>query len=128
MSKLRRFSAADRELHDPSIDRPACHFLNDRSERFRLTLAVRRELGIVARVALVFSRRGLDIEQFALEQTKTPGTARILLEFYGSQAQLRAVYADLSKLVDVESIGESTLSAAKPSMATSSRSSQAIFN
>lgn len=127
MSKLRRFSGADRGIQDPSVGRPACHFLNDRSERFRLSLVVRRELGIVARVALVFSRRGLDIDQFALERSKTPGSARIVLEFYGSRDQLRAVYSDLSKLVDVEAIQESTLSGANSPVAMPSRSLEATF-
>ena len=81
-------------------------FLNCGSERTRLELKMRRSLGMIARVALVFSRRGLDIAQFKLEETKSYNRATVILDFVGSPEQLRAVKADLSKLVDVESLRE----------------------
>jgi acetolactate synthase regulatory subunit len=87
------------KVHNPS-------FLNCGNERTRLELKMRRSLGMIARVALVFSRRGLDIAQLKLEETRSYHRATITLEFVGSPAQLKAVKGDLSKLIDIESLQE----------------------
>jgi acetolactate synthase regulatory subunit len=85
---------------------PAPRYLNADGEKFRLELKMRRSLGIIARVALVFSRRGLDIAQFRLDETKSYEKVLVTLEFRGSTEQLRAVTGDLSKLIEVESLQE----------------------
>ena len=79
-------------------------FLNALDERYKLTIAARRELGIIARIALIFSRRGLDIACFKLEEETPSVQARISLEFYGNLQQMRAVVSDIRKLIDVESV------------------------
>ena len=77
-------------------------FLNVREQLFSLHLSVRRELGIIARVAIIFSRRGLDIASFSLDEGAQEESARIKLRFHGNGAQLDSVCRDLVKLVDVE--------------------------
>ena len=79
-------------------------FLNVRSERYALNMIVVRELGIIARIALIFSRRGLDIAAFNLRDGDAAGISEVSLEFEGNDDQLRAVVHDLQKLVDVYSI------------------------
>lgn len=106
---MKRFERDDRVVQNLAVERSSSRFLNDRCERFHLNLVVRRELGIVARVALVFSRRGLDIERLTMDPLKGSAQAVLTVDFYGSRSQLRAVFADLSKLIDVESIEEVTL-------------------
>jgi len=77
-------------------------FLNGTERVFTLHLQVRRELGIIVRVALIFSRRGLDIAAFNLEESAAAACALIKLRFYGNAAQKDSVCRDLIKLVDVE--------------------------
>jgi len=81
---------------------PKSPFLNATEQFFTLHLQVQRELGIIARVALIFSRRGLDIATFHLEESKATECALIKLGFYGNAAQKDSVSRDLIKLVDVE--------------------------
>ncbi|MBM4252903.1 MAG: hypothetical protein FJ146_13100 [Deltaproteobacteria bacterium] len=85
---------------------PAPRFLNATGDRVRLELKMRRSLGIIARVALVFSRRGLDIAQFKLDETKSYEKVVVTLEFRATSEQLQAVSRDLSKLIELESIRE----------------------
>ena len=77
-------------------------FLNVREQLFSLHLSVRRELGIIARVAIIFSRRGLDIASFSLAEAGQEESAQIRLRFHGNSSQLDSVCRDLVKLVDVE--------------------------
>lgn len=91
---------------------PAPRFLNASGDRFRFELKMRRSLGIVARVALVFSRRGLDIAQFRLDETKSAEKVFITLEFKANSEQLQAVSRDLSKLIELESMREVAITSA----------------
>lgn len=109
MSLIKRFERDDRVVQSLTVERSPSRFLNEQIDRFQLNLVVRRELGIVARVALVFSRRGLDIERLTMNPLKGSEQAELAVDFCGSRPQLRAVFADLSKLIDVESIEEVTL-------------------
>ena len=84
-------------------------FLNVRSERYGLTMIVIRELGIIARIALIFSLRGLDIAAFNLRDGDAVGISEVSLEFEGNDEQLRAVVHDLRKLVDVYSVATSVV-------------------
>ena len=79
-------------------------FLNARDQRYALNMVVTRELGIIARIALIFSRRGLDIATFNLRDADAVGISKVSLEFDGSDDQLRTVVNDLKKLVDVYSV------------------------
>lgn len=79
-------------------------FLNARSETYALKMVVVRELGIIARIALIFSRRGLDIATFNLRDGDAVGISEVSLDFEGNEEQLRAVVHDLRKLVDVYSV------------------------
>jgi len=79
-------------------------FLNVRDQRVTVALSARRELGILARVALVFSRRGLDVENLRMDDDQAKGKIMIVLTFWGSEEQQRLVVNDLKKLIDVEQV------------------------
>jgi acetolactate synthase small subunit len=72
-------------------------------------MVVIRELGIIARIALIFSRRGLDIATFYLRDGDAVGISEVSLDFEGNDEQLRAVVHDLRKLVDVYSVVTSVI-------------------
>lgn len=82
---------------------PPC-FLNRGSELQSLRLRVRRELGVLARVALVFSRRGLELESMSYQPSDHRLCAEILLAFRGDGEQLDSVQRELSRLHDVQEI------------------------
>lgn len=84
-------------------------FLNNPAAHYKLRLAVRRELGILARVALVFSRRGLDIAALALTAGADDGSAVIKLSYFADGAQHRSVLGDLRRLVDVTAVRDRCL-------------------
>lgn len=77
-------------------------FLNKKSHIYQLRLVVRRELGIVARIALVFSRRGLDFVSLNYVPLEQHHRAGVEVVFHGDEVQERLVYNDLVKLIDVE--------------------------
>ena len=79
-------------------------FLNASDEVHSLRLVVRRELGILARIALVFSRRGLDILELDYAGMTGTDQRQVLLSFTGSNAQSASVCADLRKLIDVVAV------------------------
>jgi acetolactate synthase regulatory subunit len=76
-------------------------FLNEGDGVHTLTLLVKRELGILARIALVFSRRGLDVAELSYAKATLDGHQQVRLAFQGDAAQLARVSADLRKLIDV---------------------------
>jgi acetolactate synthase regulatory subunit len=79
-------------------------FLNADGGVHALTLLVKRELGILARIALVFSRRGLDVAELSYAEATLPGHRQVRLAFQGDAAQLASVSADLRKLIDVVTV------------------------
>ena len=76
-------------------------FLNRVTQDFNLFLRVQRKLGVVARVALIFSRRGYDIHSFQYMPTQLENQANMHLSFKGNQEQLRGVVNEIRKLSDV---------------------------
>lgn len=114
MAKVRTLGASSSEqiIADTM---PAPRFLNTAGDRVKLELKMLRSLGIIARVALVFSRRGLDIAQFRLDETSFYENVVVTLEFVANREQLQAVSRDLSKLIELRSLRE--IPATKPNIA-----------
>ena len=105
MAKVRTLGASNSE-QIVADTMPAPQFLNTAGDRVKLELKMLRSLGIIARVALVFSRRGLDIAQFRLDETSFYEKVVVSLEFVANREQLQAVSRDLSKLIELESLRE----------------------
>lgn len=76
-------------------------FLNKSSQEFTLFVSVRRRLGIIARVAMIFSRRGLDIHSMQYLPTHDEAKSSLHLSFKGNQEQFKSVLIEIKKLHDV---------------------------
>ncbi|MFK7824639.1 MAG: ACT domain-containing protein [Oligoflexales bacterium] len=92
-------------------DLPWCEdavFLNSGAQEKSLSIKVVRNLGILARVALIFSRRGFDITKLEFAPSPVEGLANLNLIFPSNAVQFEDVKRDLSKLIDVISISISS--------------------
>ncbi|NRA44741.1 MAG: hypothetical protein HRU09_07280 [Oligoflexales bacterium] len=79
-------------------------FLNSGGQEKQLCVKVFRNLGILARVALVFSRRGFDISKLEFNPAHEEGLANLELSFPANETQMEEVIRDLRRIVDVISI------------------------
>lgn len=66
-----------------------------------ISLKVANHSGVLARISLLFSRRGYNIESLAVGPTEDPTTSRITLVVKGDQAMADQLVAQVRKLVDV---------------------------
>lgn len=66
-----------------------------------LSLLVRNEPGVLIRVALVFSRRGYNIESLVVSPGKQEGMSRMTITCSGSSENFPQIIKQLRKLVDV---------------------------
>jgi len=57
--------------------------------------------GVLVRVALVFSRRGYNLDTLAVSPGSTPGFSSIVLFFHAKEESLSGIKGQLKKLVDV---------------------------
>jgi len=94
---------ASESKHKVSPPPRGASFLNGKAKLSAMSLHVQRELGIIPRIGLVFSRRGLDLESLSYEAL-SPTMARVACRFWCSGEQERSVFHDLAKLVDVNRI------------------------
>ncbi len=78
-------------------------YLNGRDLFAELTVVSRRELGLIGRVSLIFSRRGMDISEMAFT-THPSNEVSIKLQFWADTYQVRCVAGDLEKLYAVQSV------------------------
>ena len=66
-----------------------------------LSLMVENRPGVLARIALLFSRRGFNIDTLAVGPTEDPGISRITLTLDGAVHPIDQVTKQLHKLVNV---------------------------
>jgi acetolactate synthase-1/3 small subunit len=66
-----------------------------------ISLFVNNQPGVLVRVALVFSRRGFNIESLVVSPTAEGRFSRMTITSSGSQEDLEQVVKQLAKLVDV---------------------------
>jgi acetolactate synthase I/III small subunit len=66
-----------------------------------LSLYVNNKPGVLVRVALVFSRRGYNIESLVVSPTPEPGYARMTITCSGDEEVFEQIIKQLFKLVDV---------------------------
>lgn len=71
------------------------------SDFHRISLYVKNEPGVLARVAMVFSRRGYNIESLVVSAAAKPGYSRMTITSSGDHTILEQMIKQLSKLVDV---------------------------
>ena len=66
-----------------------------------ISLYVKDEPGVLVRVAMVFSRRGYNIESLVVSPAAQPGFSRMTITCSGDSAILEQMIKQLQKLVDV---------------------------
>jgi acetolactate synthase-1/3 small subunit len=71
------------------------------SDFHRISLYVKNEPGVLARVAMVFSRRGYNIESLVVSAAAKSGYSRMTITSSGDPAILEQMIKQLAKLIDV---------------------------
>ncbi|MCA9512078.1 MAG: acetolactate synthase small subunit [Myxococcota bacterium] len=97
-SPARRTAAAPRRTRD---ERSAFVATKDASEVHTISLFVADKPGVLVRVALVFARRGYNIESLVVSPAKETGFSRMTITCSGERATLGHMIKQLTKLVDV---------------------------
>jgi acetolactate synthase-1/3 small subunit len=69
--------------------------------RHSISLYVANKPGVLIRIALVFSRRGYNIDSLVVSETEDPGFSRMNIVATGDRATLEQIIKQLNKLVDV---------------------------
>jgi acetolactate synthase-1/3 small subunit len=75
--------------------------LNENNGVHTISLYVANKPGVLVRVALVFSRRGYNIESLVVSNAKEPGYARMTITCSGDEEVFEQIIKQLAKLVDV---------------------------
>jgi len=71
-----------------------------------ISLMVNHRPGVLIRIALVFSRRGYNIESLVVSEAKDPRFAHMIIAASGSAHTLEQIIKQLAKLVDVVHVAE----------------------
>jgi acetolactate synthase-1/3 small subunit len=66
-----------------------------------ISLLVSNKPGVLTRVALVFARRGFNIDSLVVSQAQTPELSRMNIEASGDERILNLMMVQLNRLVDV---------------------------
>jgi len=69
--------------------------------RHTISLLVSNKPGVLTRVALVFARRGFNIDSLVVSQGQTPTFSRMNIEATGDERTLNLMLAQLNRLIDV---------------------------
>ncbi|PIE04774.1 MAG: acetolactate synthase small subunit [Spirochaetales bacterium] len=81
--------------------------------RHRISLLVSNKPGVLSRIALVFARRGFNIDSLVASTTTTDEYSRMNIEASGDDKTLHLMLAQLNRLVDVihavDHIGENII-------------------
>jgi acetolactate synthase-1/3 small subunit len=72
-----------------------------RKSQHTISLLVHDVPGVLVRVALVFSRRGYNIESLVVSPARNAGFSRMTITSSGDRATLEQIIKQLAKLVDV---------------------------
>lgn len=73
-------------------------------EKFTLGLIVNNSLGVLARVACLFNKRGCNIESLAVEPTKDGAHSQMTIVSMGDSYTRTQVLKQLNKLIDVKAV------------------------
>ena len=73
----------------------------DNTNRHTISLLVSNKPGVLTRVALVFARRGFNIDSLVVSKGQEPEFSRMNIEATGDERTLHLMLAQLNRLVDV---------------------------
>src|SRR5512137_2237055 len=74
---------------------------NGGSARHSISLYVANKPGVLIRIALVFSRRGYNIDSLVVSETQDPRFSRMNIVASGDRETLEQILKQLNKLTDV---------------------------
>lgn len=80
---------------------PAAHTTKRTAGLHTISLYVRNKPGVLVRIALVFSRRGFNIESLVVSPGRTEDFSRMTITSSGDPESLEQIIKQLQKLVDV---------------------------
>ncbi|MBU5625623.1 acetolactate synthase small subunit [Oscillibacter sp. MSJ-2] len=81
-------------------------------EKVALALLVENNTGVLARVAMMFGRRGYNIDSLTVSETNDPGISRITIATHGEEKIIDQIVLQTKKLIEVRSIRVEDTSAA----------------
>lgn len=70
-------------------------------QKYILSVIVENNAGVLARVAILFGRRGYNIDSLTVSEMNNPGTSNITLTVTGDEAILEQIIKQASKLEEV---------------------------
>lgn len=73
-------------------------------QQHTITVLVDNKPGVLSRVALLFSRRGYNIESLAVSITENPEVSRMTLVVNGNEGEVEQITKQLHKLIDVSKV------------------------
>jgi len=73
-------------------------------KRYILSIIVKNNPGVLARVSSLFGRRGYNIDSLTVSETHNPGTSNITLTVTGDERILEQIIKQLNKLIEVISV------------------------
>lgn len=78
------------------------------AEQHTISLLVANKPGVLIRIALVFSRRGFNLDSVVVSQTHLPEFSRMNIVASGDKESLAQIIKQLDKLVDVVHVADHT--------------------
>ncbi len=82
--------------------------MREQAEQHTISLLVANKPGVLIRIALVFSRRGYNLDSVVVSQTHRPEFSRMNLVASGDREALSQIIKQLDKLVDVVHVADHT--------------------
>lgn len=73
-------------------------------EKVALAMLVENNAGVLARVALLFGRRGFNIDSLTVSETNDPGISRITVTTQGDQKIIEQIVLQTQKLIEVRAV------------------------
>lgn len=74
------------------------------NEKVALAMLVENNTGVLARVALLFGRRGFNIDSLTVSETNDPGISRITVTTQGDQKIIEQIVLQTQKLIEIRAV------------------------
>ena len=75
-------------------------------DRHVLSVFVRNQYGVLARISSMFRRRGFNIDSLTVGETENPEYSRMTVTFNGDDVVKNQIVRQLAKMPDVECLTE----------------------
>lgn len=82
--------------------------MKNHAQQHTISLLVANKPGVLIRIALVFSRRGFNLDSVVVSQTHRPEFSRMNIVASGDRESLSQIIKQLDKLVDVVHVADHT--------------------